>query len=1485
MPLRQLIVILIYLLTPLLNAGVNPFVIENNRYIYKNTILSPIAKEQILSIQANNRGRYQLFANKSLKMLLKPNQKLYIKTQKDSKIYIDYSSDAILSQRVELKKNKDNIYIFENAKENFSALSLYSSEDNNITLLGTFEPNLLENYKADELALNLKKYKVVSFDNLKTKLYYLLPKKKPITLHIDSKSSISIALRAILKGDKKIFGAKQRINIDINGKKQHIEISGKPSLDYISNSKQSLLTYANRYYFNLNKEENSITLYSNRDILISINHYHKNTFYSSSSLKLLWRLNNSLNSINEPLWRNSVIEGGLKRMKQILSQSSKIDDLTQKTNLQKSAKYSVFKAMLYPNKLPKNSYYLYAYHSINHLILNKRLYKKIDINQSISQITKLSFTAFVPVYKNNKKLEYDFHQISDNQSYINLLVWAKDNKEHKFIIELNHQKRVLFIYNPKSNFKAFALNRANEAINNLGKSKSEEIVNILHDKNSFPIINRVGSFSLRLPKGTQSISVYKLDNTPLFIALKEYKSAIYKDTAYNMAHNYAYSYKRFIHSLFEPIPRKFEPWYETTHALRVWILSQLNQTKSQLDKASYSEKNIKSYIKQAKIFNDTLLIRQISKSILVFTKNKNLRRYALKILMKYSLNDRGKLTWLSIYFVKSKTVSSLKALSKALYKSGKIKLALNLLLLADRGKKTKKEIAKLALISNNFALRDEILNLKITSADDILRLKKNILQSYDYQYGVWHTPVLIKSDAGRVKIYSKSIDKSFVYSKASATKSIKLDFNGSYELNFDIRVLNNHSDMEWIDIIHNGTKYLYPLLGLKPSQGLIDKSSNKSISIGNSLRLSFGAGEHHIYIKSHSEQLALSFKAKKIAPLQAQSLNAQLYNPNTLYPQEPTLPYISKLLKDLQSKSAITRLRAKMQGYILKDMPHSIKYNRLLTPLLRYTKFIPVIPDSNPLGYQKFSTSVWQPVSDIQRAREPLLGNLSKYSALHYGFGTLILTFKGKRDIRIDLKEITPKFFPKEPLKVSVTVDNNISKTIELNSKNSFFATKKFTFSSNTQHSVAISLISPLSTQYLALRLFDNKKAIPSNKMQRYFITSKNKPVRLSENAPALLRVIEKDSTGLHRYYKYYSKSKIQNITITPKHDKLSYIRISKMVFDPTMQISDNTNSYIPTISKVLNYDKSTYNIPIKKEPKTISAIQATPTISAEAGLREVDLTSEDSTQNHSQYTTQLALTYRQKIDKYSYTKHRLFTRLYKDPMLGLQNRLYTRVAYIDSVLKLKGDIYTQKSDDKTFANLSVGAKLTKKEPLSANVEQEFSIGASGYLLMGGTPKSIGVDPLVWSRYKAQHRYAIMGGYGLKYRPFDDMRFSYKASLKSNEELYSADNIAQTISWQNHLHPFDWEIEFNNRYYLKDNDRDSGYFKDNISANIAYEHFFGLQRLELKAALKHEIEKSQSSVSFEGVWHWSKQKYRYNFAPDEVLFKNLKNIKDNQSAK
>ena len=1588
MLIRKLVVIFIYLTALLFGTNVDPFVVQNNRYIYKNSIiLSPLSKEQILSANANSKGKYHIHANRGLRLLLKANQKLYIKTERDSQIYIDYSTDSILYHRIELKRDNDGVYSFNNNQASIASVILYSSIDNNITLLSTFNPALLEKYRADMIPLPLQKEHIVSFNDLKTQLYYYLPKNHPITIDLNDISSMAIKVRAILKGDREISGNRVRVYLKINHKKESIEVLGKSSLDYIKAHKDISISNEYKYYFNLDRDKNHITLYSDSDILISIEHYHQNNFYSSSSLKLHWHLNSELNSINQPIWRNSVVDGGVKRMKRVLSQSNNLVDPIQKSNLQKSAEYSVFKATLYPNHIPTGSRYIYAYYPKYSLILNKRLYQKINKNYT-SQVAKLPFTTFVPIPPKNipiytknskrilkfiylqyligdiklllkeqldsiypmiepddrlvisncpkdsivnycqnikdilisngvpknriiisnqidnsqkgivqisaekivsssKKLQYDFVNSTDNQSYLELLVWSKETKKQKFIIQIDKRKKLLFIYNPNDKkFQNYRVSRDKEALDRLGLKKSVDIIKTINNKEGFSILQRVGIFHLKLPKGAKSIRVYKLNKKDkLYISIKEYRSSIYKDTPYNLANHYTNSYKRFIKTLYQPIPKEFNPWYETTHPLRVWLLSQLKMLLSQVDSSSYFENGIKEHIKRAKKFNDTILIREIAKSILLFTKKASLRRYALNLLMRYSLNDKEKLTWQSIYFIKSKNISSLKSLAKALYSNGKLELALNLLILADRSPSTKKEIAKLSLLTNRFALRDEILKLSYTPITEILKLKKEILNSYDYQYSVWQKPIFIKADGGRAKIYSKSINRVSLLSKASAVDKIVMDFNGSYSVHFDIRALDNHSDIEWIDIIHNGITYQYPLVKLNPSLSLIDKNSNKKLSINNPLVVNFGAGKHHIVIKSHSEQIALSYRAKKIAPLQAQALKEQIYKPNTLYRFEATLPYLSKLLKDLKSKNNITRLRAKMQGYILKDRPHNIKYNAYILPLLRYTKFISITPNIAPLGYQKFSTSIWQPLSDIERARSPLLGNLSEYSAIVHGFSTLKLHFKGKRDIKIDFYEITPKFFPKEDMSFAIKIDNNTTDIITLNSQNRFSKQLKYHFSSDKKHSLEISLISALSTQYLAIKLFDNNKKVRPKKMQKYFITSKKRAVSLDEYAPLLLKVIEKDSTRLHRYYKYYPQKRLYHIDIPPTKKRVSYIRLSKMVFDPTMKISSSTSSYIPTIAKVLNYDKSIYNIPKERDVNSSLNIQATPTISAEVGLKKVDLTSEDSKKNESKYTKELALTYREKMNKYTYRKHRLFIRTYSNPLIGVENRVYTRVPFIDTTLKAKANIYTQKANNKTFANLTLGASVDKKEPISANLEQEFSIGALGYILMGSNPKGDTIDPLVWSRYKSNHKYGLLGSYGLKYRPYDDMILRYRASIKSNEKLYSADNIAQNFIWENNLYPFDCIVKFSNRYYLSDDNRDSGYLKDTISADFRYEKFFGFNRLELKAGIKHEIEKSDSSFSLQGIWHWSGQKYRYNFAPDETLFKNIKNIKDSQSAK
>jgi len=157
------------------SGNLDSFSITNALKIYGGKrAVTPIPPRYIISdIDKSWDGKYR-FDNKSIDLLLKADEKLYIYT--NSKCYIDTSNDGILFKR-EYLRYQNGRYEYENNQPRDIGVRLYCPKDSIATIKISYNPAILENYKADDISLDLNKKRVIRASQAKSRLYYYLPQK------------------------------------------------------------------------------------------------------------------------------------------------------------------------------------------------------------------------------------------------------------------------------------------------------------------------------------------------------------------------------------------------------------------------------------------------------------------------------------------------------------------------------------------------------------------------------------------------------------------------------------------------------------------------------------------------------------------------------------------------------------------------------------------------------------------------------------------------------------------------------------------------------------------------------------------------------------------------------------------------------------------------------------------------------------------------------------------------------------------------------------------------------------------------------------------------------------------------------------------------------------------------------------------------------------------------------------------------------------
>ena len=1503
--------------------------------------ITPIPPRYIISnIKKSWDGRYSFDKISSIDLLLKADEKLYIYT--DSQCYIDISNDGILFRR-EYLLYRNGRYEYENNQPRDIGVRLYCPKDTIVTIQVSYNPAILENYKADDITLNLNRRRVIRVSQAKSRLYYYLSPYCKSSFDINSSGTLYIQARSILKDSDILSKDRVKLYITIDSKTTPIEITPKASFDYIDDINKTIVSEESIFSFRLPKKHNKITISSKYPILIWAKLYHQNMF--ADSLNLDW-LGVDTNRFNIDRWRNSIKDGGLKRKRAILSQAKKLPSIERK-KLQNIATHSTFFAPLEPSYIPSKSKYRYIYHSQNLLFADKNYLKdtKLNPNQSLVALKAIKRDRFTTLskpqkvytiptkrilgyiytddnssistqvsnliqyisskeqiiiegreenikivrdsfsdlnittkrYINNKLIDsvliysvgniqapqrvlYRFGEGLKYPKDIKIALYSDLNTTQKITMYIDNHKTTL-IYNPNSPFLKYIINPSDRLCYPL------DTIKILNNSKDGKLLSKVGVSYLTLPKGTKELSF--VGSSHLSISLRGEKSSIYKDDPKTLAYRYKNSYKRFLKSLYRAIPKRFDSWYEHTHPLRLWILSQLLNISKSIKQENYKYANIKKLIDRAKRYNDYLMLKQVAKSALFFSQDRKIRKFALDTLLKYSNSNSEKLSYYATYFVKDKSSTSLKLLANNLYTQGKIKLSLDCYLMLNRSREIKAKISQLSMIQGYYRLKRYIDSMPIYPFDKLIIDKRAILFSPQYRYSVYK-PIDIISNLGNSLIYSLSLDKKFYLSKCSIDRATTIHIDEPSTLEIQVRT-TNLSPLRWLKIEINKKEYLYPIVISNISNSL---KADTSISTAQTIYLTLPK-KATIKIFSDGKPFLLSIKAKTALSNEIKLLRDELFDIDTLYINSLSIGYISRVLKQLFSKHRNDRLKAKMEGYLLSLKENSYRYNRYLSLLKRGTKFSYISTLANSNGYYNIiSDKPFNPISNIQRSRKVLLGDISKYTTLLYGRKELNINCKGSKVIEIKAKEIVPKFFIKTPLKVLVTIDNNSSKIIELNSsKDSFNLKYKL---SNYEHNIQVSLIHPTTIQYLGITVFDDGKILTPNIKKRYFYTSKDSSVSIDSVGPNLFRVEERNTTTQKLYYRYYPETKLYRASFPPTIDSnLSLIKIAQFQINThyinSKYISDTTIS--PLLKKEI---EKIYNLPQATEEDEYN-ITLSPTYSLSLSSKGINISSEDSKKSNHKHIVEFSISRRERLDRDSYLKNQFLVRFHDKPMVGFKNKIYSKLPQTDTYFKGSLDLYLQDR----LVNLKATSYVFKKRKIAPNTTQLYGVGAFGYLMNRSKGDREDIDPLVWSRYKSQHRYGLDFEYKLGYKWFDNLFLAYNFGVGTNENIISIDKIKQDVDIVGHNSDIDWRVSYTNRFYLQDSDRDSSYMKNSLDLTLRYDKFIDTNRFELRSSINYDIENRESNLNIQGVFHFgSKQKYRYNFAPDEKLFSNIKNIEE-----
>ena len=1119
-------------------------------------------------------------------------------------------------------------------------------------------------------------------------------------------------------------------------------------------------------------------------------------------------------------------------------------------------------------------------------------------------------------------LEYTFEKPLQADTLINFTLYSPKKKSQKIMIESysntykkNHKNKQKFVleYDADSAFREISLSQAKNAfmMQEALKNSPQKEIALLKNDAKIPFVSQTATLPLRLGKGTQSFRIWHTTAQSLAkISVSMPKGSTYKDSPFALAHNYSNSYKRFAKSLNQALPKTFDSWYEHTHSLRLWVRSQLSQAKVNLSHTPVQKVSTLRYAKKLNLLHDAITSAQIAKQGLLRSSSATIQSQSFKLLLSLSQSPNEKLKWFANYFYRTGSAQILQEMSALLEQEGKYIHALNARLLLPHSPDNLQKICELSLSSNHFILYDSLCDkksqkLKKTKKIDYLAKKETLLDTTAYLSHSSSKGISVKNAEGITRLYSPQRDQSFPSYKTTFAHPIEIEVQGPIDLEMNIQFASPHSNYTWMKIEHENSIYHVPVTQYKASKGLVKMPNNQEVGLPNSFHIQLPKGLHRLRLHAYDVALLCSFKGrlidnKDILPLSSQLLKTSAYNPLALLSQPATnsFAYASALLWNYRYATLDYRSHAQAQAFLLSQKTSDRQLKGVYSAILKYASFVSYPTPQAPLGFYDVPVPVWHPSSSIEKNRLPLLDGIQGYTLVLHGADIKILHLEGTQIFRLHAKQLTTKYFPFYPLRFAISCDEQAEKIIELDPKTQTWS-HEFAIG-QSRHSIKIRLLDPLSTQYLGFKLYEDDEEIKQENTKRYFASSLESPIIIHEEGPKLLRIEEiREDNSLDVRYRFLEKSQSYSVKILPsKASQESLIHISHLEFDPLKKSNSHLSivedlailleeenfdihrevSLLNRLKNPYAYDENNHDINYsnnQKMPLPFASYAPTMSIGISSLNREIGSDDEETPKNLRVLQVQAYL--RSRLGKNIFLLAHYFSNLYDNPLYGLEHKLSSKLPMFENLhLSLEANAYFQENNNYLYKAFQVKAEIYNKNALSTQWSHKYGAGIFKYFLDYDNPNQDILDSLVYSRYKRNHQQGLYGLYQLMYFPYDDLGFSAKGRLNSNEQLSIIDHAKMQINMYHHLQPFDIKVHFDKYYYIEDRHRPEDYSLDRFGASIKFESFIKNNRLQLEALSNINLNNKNKQFSLNMIWNFSQNKRFYNFAPQEKIFNSLR---------
>jgi hypothetical protein len=197
-------------------------------------------------------------------------------------------------------------------------------------------------------------------------------------------------------------------------------------------------------------------------------------------------------------------------------------------------------------------------------------------------------------------------------------------------------------------------------------------------------------------------------------------------------------------------------------------------------------------------------------------------------------------------------------------------------------------------------------------------------------------------------------------------------------------------------------------------------------------------------------------------------------------------------------------------------------------------------------------------------------------------------------------------------------------------------------------------------------------------------------------------------------------------------------------------------------------------------------------------------------------------------------------------------------------------------------ASLQTSAFVNRRWAISPRMDHTpFAGGFARYLTLDdGEARGFDyIDQDLFSYYRYQHRWGLLLGDQLQYRPWLDTEWNATVSLTSNEDfnLFRPDHWGMRLAWLQLLGPARVEAAYQFKHFFEDSDRNKASYRHAVSLEVAGEHWIrGRHRIEAGLLVRHDWPDEDNSFFLTIAWHFSNGRGYRDYHSRETDFREIR---------